>query len=38
MATVGIELSDVGANCVLIEEDGSLRTLAMCKGGDIFPA
>ena len=38
MATVGIELSDVGANCVLIGEDGSSRTLAMGGGEDIFPA
>ena len=33
MATVGIELSDVG-NCVLIEEDGASRTLAMGEGED----
>ena len=38
MATVGIELSDVGANCVLIEDDGSSRTLPMGDGTDIFPA
>ncbi len=38
MATVGIELSDVGANCVLIEDDGSSRTLSMGEGGDTFPA
>ena len=38
MATVGIELSDVGANCVLIDEDGSSRTLSMGEGGDTFPA
>ena len=37
MATVGIELSDIGANCVLIGEDGSSRTLAMGGGEDIFP-
>lgn len=38
MATVGIELSDVGANCVLIGEDGSSKTLSMGEGVDTFPA
>ncbi len=38
MATIGIELSDVGVNAVLIGDDGSSRTLHIGDGLDSFPA
>ena len=38
MATLGIELSDVGVNAVLIKEDGSSRTLALGNEADSLPA
>lgn len=38
MATLGIELSDVGVNSVLIKEDGSSRILNLGEGIDSFPA
>ncbi len=38
MATLGIELSDVGVNCVVIEDDGSSHVLKLGDGGESFPA
>ncbi len=38
MATLGIELSDVGVNAVLIEEDGSSRAVSLELDGDYLPA
>ncbi len=38
MATLGIELSDVGVHCVLIDEDGSSQTLSLESSVDSFPA
>jgi hypothetical protein len=38
MATLGIELSDVGVNAVLIMDDGSSRTLSLGEEANSFPA
>ena len=38
MATLGIELSDVGVNCVVIEDDGASHVLKLADGSDSFPA
>lgn len=38
MATLGIELSDVGVNAVLISDDGSSRALALGDESDVLPA
>lgn len=38
MVTVGIELSDVGVRGVVIEEDGSSRTIALSDFGERLPA
>lgn len=38
MATLGIELSDVGVNCVLIQNDGTSNVLSLGDGVDSFPA
>lgn len=38
MATLGIEMSDVGVNCVVIEDDGASHVLKLADGSDSFPA
>ena len=38
MATLGIELSDVGVTAVLISDDGSSRILALGDESDALPA